>query len=187
MRESRQVGIESIESVFVMENHDEAYRIWRDAGVRQATLVHVDAHHDMWWNPEPNSLTIADFICPALKDDLIRQVFWVVPDRTWERRKSRKAVLRHLREVVAGYPGTPQAGDVITGAEQPGVIHAGTRRREDGAIVAAGGRVLSVTAVGSDLSEARRRAYELVQRVQLPGGHYRSDIALRAELHEITI
>ena len=88
---------------------------------------------------------------------------------------------------AAGYPGTPQSGAVITGAEQDGVIHAGTRRREDGAIVASGGRVLSVTAVGSDLADARRRAYELVRTVELPGGHFRSDIALRAERNEISI
>ena len=47
---------------------------------------------------------------------------------------------------AAGYPGTPRTGDVITGADQPGVIHAGTRRREDGAVVSTGGRVVSVTA-----------------------------------------
>ncbi len=56
---------------------------------------------------------------------------------------------------AAGYPGTPRAGDVITGAEQPGVLHAGTRRRDDGAIVSAGGRVLCATAVGADLAAAR--------------------------------
>jgi phosphoribosylamine--glycine ligase len=79
-----------------------------------------------------------------------------------------------------GYPGTPRAGDVITGAEQPGVIHAGTRRRDDGAIVSSGGRVLSVTATGPTLDEARTRAYGLVHSVHLPGGQFRTDIALRA-------
>jgi phosphoribosylamine--glycine ligase len=78
---------------------------------------------------------------------------------------------------AAGYPGTPVAGDVITGAEADGVIHAGTRRRDDGAIVSSGGRVLSVTATGSDLAAARARAYELAASVHLPGGQYRTDIA----------
>ena len=63
---------------------------------------------------------------------------------------------------AAGTPGAPRAGDVITGAEQPGVIHAGTRRRDDGAVVSSGGRVLSATAVGDTLAEARERAYDLV-------------------------
>jgi phosphoribosylamine--glycine ligase len=78
---------------------------------------------------------------------------------------------------AAGYPGPPRAGDVITGAEAPGVIHAGTRRRHDGAIVSSGGRVLSVTATGADLAAARAGAYELAASVHLPGGQYRRDIA----------
>ena len=81
---------------------------------------------------------------------------------------------------AAGYPGPPRTGDVLTGAEQPGVIHAGTRRRDDGAIVSAGGRVLSVTATGASLAEARERAYARLATVQLPGGQFRTDIAARA-------
>ncbi len=79
-----------------------------------------------------------------------------------------------------GYPGSPRTGDVIVGAEQTGVIHAGTRRREDGAIVSAGGRVLSATATGATLADARAAAYALVETIELPGRQYRSDIALRA-------
>ena len=78
---------------------------------------------------------------------------------------------------AAGYPGTPRAGDVIAGAEAPGVIHAGTRRRDDGAIVSSGGRVLSITATGPDLGSARAGAYRLAASVHLPGGQYRTDIA----------
>ncbi len=81
---------------------------------------------------------------------------------------------------AAGYPGSPRTGDVIGGAEQTGVIHAGTRRREDGAIVSAGGRVLSATATGATLADARAAAYALVDTIELPGRQYRSDIALRA-------
>ncbi|WP_030438433.1 phosphoribosylamine--glycine ligase [Actinoplanes subtropicus] len=84
------------------------------------------------------------------------------------------------------YPGTPRTGDVITGAEVPGVIHAGTARREDGALVSAGGRVLSVTAVGPDLAAARDAAYALVDGVRLEGGQYRTDIALSAVEGRIT-
>lgn len=84
--------------------------------------------------------------------------------------------------VVAGkdYPATPRTGDVIEGAERPGVIHAGTARRDDGALISAGGRVLSVTATGADLAEAREAAYALVDGVRLDGSHYRTDIALGA-------
>jgi phosphoribosylamine--glycine ligase len=78
------------------------------------------------------------------------------------------------------YPATPRTGDVIEGAERPGVIHAGTARRADGALVSAGGRVLSLTATGANLTEAREAAYALADGVRLDGAHYRTDIALSA-------
>ena len=76
---------------------------------------------------------------------------------------------------------------MITGADLPGIIHAGTRRRDDGAIVTSGGRVLSATAVGQDLAAARERAYALVDKVHVPDGRMRRDIALRAVLGEIAV
>ena len=79
-----------------------------------------------------------------------------------------------------GYPGTPRFGDVIVGADAEGVLHAGTRRREDGAVVSAGGRVLSVVGTGADLATARENAYQRVVEIRLPGSHFRSDIALGA-------
>ncbi|GAA5177146.1 phosphoribosylamine--glycine ligase [Rugosimonospora acidiphila] len=81
---------------------------------------------------------------------------------------------------AANYPGTPKVGDVITGAEVPGVIHAGTARRPDGALVSSGGRVLSCTAVGPTLAAARDAAYGLVAGVGMEGCQYRSDIAAAA-------
>ncbi|MFE0591619.1 phosphoribosylamine--glycine ligase [Micromonospora echinospora] len=85
------------------------------------------------------------------------------------------------------YPGTPRTGDVITGAERPGVIHAGTRRAADGALLSAGGRVLCGTATGPDLAAARDAAYALVAGVELPGSHHRSDIADAAVRGEVRL
>jgi phosphoribosylamine--glycine ligase len=79
----------------------------------------------------------------------------------------------------AGYPGTPRTGDPITGADQPGVLHAGTRFM-DGTLVSAGGRVLACTATGPTLADARDAAYELVDGVKLEGSQHRTDIALAA-------
>jgi phosphoribosylamine--glycine ligase len=84
-----------------------------------------------------------------------------------------------------GYPDAPQSGSVIRGAEADlgadvTVFHAGTRRREDGALVAAGGRVLNVCAVGETLAEARRRAYAAVAQINWPEGFHRTDIGARA-------
>lgn len=79
-----------------------------------------------------------------------------------------------------GYPAAPHTGDVITGAEQPGVIHAGTRRDGDGTLRSAGGRVLCATATGPDLAAARRAAYDLVAGIGLAGSQHRTDIAAAA-------
>jgi phosphoribosylamine---glycine ligase len=78
------------------------------------------------------------------------------------------------------YPGRPRVGDVITGAEADGVLHAGTTRRDDGAVVSSGGRVLSVVGTGADLAAARDDAYALMKSIRLPGSHFRSDIGLAA-------
>jgi phosphoribosylamine--glycine ligase len=76
---------------------------------------------------------------------------------------------------------------VITGSEGVGVLHAGTRRRADGAVVSAGGRVLSVVGTGADLGEAREEAYRRLERVHLPGSHHRTDIALKAARGQVVI
>lgn len=86
-----------------------------------------------------------------------------------------------------GYPGRPRTGDVITGSESDGVLHAGTRRRDDGAVVSAGGRVLSVVGTGKSLSKARDRAYKKVADIHLTGSHHRTDIALKAVDGKITV
>jgi phosphoribosylamine--glycine ligase len=79
-----------------------------------------------------------------------------------------------------GYPAAPRTGDPVGGADAEGVLHAGTALTADGTVVSAGGRVLAVTAVGPDLADARRTAYERVAGVQLAGAHWRTDIALAA-------
>jgi phosphoribosylamine--glycine ligase len=94
-----------------------------------------------------------------------------------------------------GYPAAPVTGVAIDGladladsdlAEHVHVLHAGTTIDEDEArLVSAGGRVLSVVALGDDLVQARVRAYEAVERIRLEGGHHRTDIALRAARGEI--
>lgn len=78
------------------------------------------------------------------------------------------------------YPATPRKGDLITGASQEGLLHAGTGRNEDGELVSAGGRVLSVVGVGADLREARTQAYDILGRVRMRGGHFRTDIGQAA-------
>lgn len=82
-----------------------------------------------------------------------------------------------------GYPSEYATGFPIEGLEAAGksdrvaVFHAGTARR-DGRVVTAGGRVLAVSALGTDLADARARAYGAASLVSFEGLHRRSDIAL---------
>ena len=85
-----------------------------------------------------------------------------------------------------GYPGSYAKGSEIRGvaeaAKLPGVtiFHAGTRREADGRLLAEGGRVLNVTALGETVAEAQKRAYAAVDRIDWPGGFCRRDIGWRA-------
>jgi phosphoribosylamine--glycine ligase len=84
-----------------------------------------------------------------------------------------------------GYPGEPLKGTEIRGLAQAAdgetvkVFHAGTRRNGD-KILADGGRVLGVTALGRDAAEAQARAYAAVDRIDWPEGFCRRDIGWRA-------
>ena len=80
---------------------------------------------------------------------------------------------------AAGYPQNPRTGDPISGADQPGVLHAGTTER-DGQVVSSGGRVLNVVATGGTLAQAREKAYSVLSSIDLSGSHYRTDIAQKA-------
>jgi len=84
---------------------------------------------------------------------------------------------------AAGYPGTVRTGDPITGIDAAEaldgvhVLHAGTRLDDDGALVSAGGRVLSVVGLGEDVQTARATAYRGVAEIVLPGEQHRTDVA----------
>ena len=85
-----------------------------------------------------------------------------------------------------GYPGAYDKGSVIEGVGEAGadplvkVFHAGTARREDGALIATGGRVLNVTALGETITDAQRHAYAAVEKIRWPEGFCRTDIGWRA-------
>jgi phosphoribosylamine--glycine ligase len=85
-----------------------------------------------------------------------------------------------------GYPGSYRKNTIIGGLEAAGaiegvtVLHAGTARSEAGAVVATGGRVLGITAIGADVAQARERAYRAVDALDWPDGFCRRDIAWRA-------
>ncbi len=100
-----------------------------------------------------------------------------VPPPTWKPGAAVAVVM-----ASKGYPETSSHGDVIVGTDTlthdtaVHVIHAGTALT-DGHLVTAGGRVLAVTAVGTDVADARAKAYDGVARISFPGAQWRRDIA----------
>ncbi len=82
----------------------------------------------------------------------------------------------------AGYPGSYKTGFPISGLDSLDkditVFHAGTKTGANGKIITNGGRILTVVAMGKNLTEAREKVYANISRIQFEGCHYRKDIAL---------
>ncbi len=123
-------------------------------------------------------------ILPRLQDDLLELMQAALTPgglagRTlrWDARSAVTIVL-----ASRGYPESSSSGDVIAGldavADEVLVTHAGTARDEQGRIVTAGGRVLSVTALGHDTAAARQAAYAAADMIDFDGKQMRRDIAL---------
>ncbi len=107
------------------------------------------------------------------------------PARPGERALARRGGADASCMATKGYPGAYRTGSEIRGLAEaeslPGVkvFHAGTRR-DGGRVLAAGGRVLAVTASGATIAEAQSRAYQAVGRIDWPEGFCRRDIGWRA-------
>jgi phosphoribosylamine--glycine ligase len=124
-------------------------------------------------------------ILPRLKSDLLPLLEATIDgtlDRAtieWDERPAVTVVM-----ASGGYPDKYEVGKPISGLETAAsdgvqIFHAGTRR-ENGAVVTNGGRVLAVTALGETVAAARTRAYDAVSKIHFEGAHYRRDIALSA-------
>lgn len=122
----------------------------------------------------------AQAILPRLKTDLVDVMMAAVEGRIseisleWDPSPAVCVVM-----ASCGYPGEHTTGQVISGldaaSQQAIVFHAGTRLQE-GAILTSGGRVLGVTALGGNISEAIAKAYDAVGRISFEGAHFRRDI-----------
>jgi phosphoribosylamine--glycine ligase len=128
----------------------------------------------------------AQAVLPRLDSDLAEALLACVEGRlgevkvAWSPESCVTVVL-----ASGGYPGPYETGLPIDGLGAAGksdrvvVFHAGTARR-DGRVVTAGGRVLAMSALGTDLADARARAYRAASLVSFEGAHRRNDIALEA-------
>jgi phosphoribosylamine--glycine ligase len=123
-------------------------------------------------------------LMPRLKSDLLAALL-AARDGRLQPLEWRDEVALTVVMASKGYPGSYEKGPVITGLDEatkmPGVtiFHAGTERRGTD-IVAVGGRVLNVTALGKDVAEAKARAYAAAAKIHWQGAFYRHDIGWRA-------
>jgi phosphoribosylamine---glycine ligase len=123
-------------------------------------------------------------LMPRLKSDLLTALL-AARDGKLQPLEWRDEVALTVVMASQGYPGPYEKGHVITGldeaAKMPGVtlFHAGTQKLGND-ILAVGGRVLNVTALGKDVAEAHARAYAAVAKIHWRGAFYRRDIGWRA-------
>jgi phosphoribosylamine--glycine ligase len=132
----------------------------------------------------------AQVILPRLEDDLL-ELMLAAARGDLPQDRPRFSPLTALTVVLAAknYPGTPMTGSEIRNVESAAAVegvtitHAGTRE-EGGRLLAAGGRVLNVTALGNSVAEAQARAYAAVDLMNWPGGFCRRDIGWREVVRE---
>ncbi|MEY3803752.1 MAG: hypothetical protein RL126_896 [Actinomycetota bacterium] len=126
-------------------------------------------------------------LIPRLTTPLAQLLFKAATDSlddvalTWRDESAVTVVL-----AASGYPDSPKANvaiNKIPKIDGTQIFHAGTTLNGAG-LVSSGGRVLTVTGLGSDLTEARDRAYRAISQIELDGSFYRSDIALNASVAE---
>jgi phosphoribosylamine--glycine ligase len=126
---------------------------------------------------------------PRIEDDLLELLLATAENRlVGVTPKLSPATALTVVMAAKGYPGTPAHGGAIRGieaAEQTGAIvfQAGTST-DNGRLVAAGGRVLAVTATGDSVAAAQAAAYAAVDRIDFPTGFCRRDIGWRAVQQE---
>ena len=111
------------EKLVMMEDHDKAYHAWKERGIRDMTLVHVDAHIDFGWVPEldlneigadaregallnpfllsrTKMVTIGNYICPAMREGMVKKFYWVVPDKSLSDPRGTKHILAQLGQLL---------------------------------------------------------------------------------------
>lgn len=132
-------------------------------------------------------------LCKRMKSDMLELLYRTASGTL--ARDGFELVWDSLSAVVVvlatkGYPGAYKKGSIIRKVEEAGriegvtVYHAGTKMSEDGEFVAAGGRVLGVTATGATIADAQRTVYEAVDTIDWSEGFCRRDIGWRAIARE---
>jgi Tfp pilus assembly protein PilF len=117
-------------AIVMMEDHDKAYQGWKEHGVRDRVLVHVDAHIDFGWIPEMDldeigsdgndlnriskegpllnpylksrnkMLNIGNYICPAIRDGMVKKFYWVVPEASFRSAQGLRHIIKQLKQLL---------------------------------------------------------------------------------------
>ncbi|MFQ5904632.1 MAG: tetratricopeptide repeat protein, partial [Candidatus Binatia bacterium] len=122
--------------VMMMENHDDAYYVWKGAGLKDRILVHLDAHFDLFWfydkdpdrlleatsrkeqetmlaetagwnlsrRSKKNLVDIGNFIYPALKEGILKEFYWILPDQMVNGKRPLKQVREFFEEMTETNP-----------------------------------------------------------------------------------
>jgi phosphoribosylamine--glycine ligase len=121
----------------------------------------------------------AEVVLPRVKTDLLDLFIAVAGDKLNEKTiQIDPQTVCTIMMVSGGYPGKYEKGKEITGLEKENksvIFHAGTRH-EEGKILTNGGRVLSITSYGEDMSQALARSYNTADQIKFEGKFYRKDI-----------
>jgi phosphoribosylamine--glycine ligase len=126
---------------------------------------------------QPIMMRLKSDLVPLLTATIDGTLEEAAENMEWDERAASCVVL-----TSGGYPGKYESGYEISGLDtldQAIAFHAGTEKKEDG-YVTSGGRVLGVTCLGKDLSDARTQAYKELEKVSFRGMHFRKDIGERS-------
>lgn len=88
--------INKASKVFLIEDHDEAYRIWKRFQIKNRVVIHIDAHLDFDWIKEGNPINIGNYLYPAIKDGILREIYWIVPSPIWRNSVDRQRIKEWL-------------------------------------------------------------------------------------------
>ncbi len=125
-------ALEPISNIHMMEDHDDAYDVWKEGGIQNRILVHFDGHLDFYWiaDQSPQELLnarsseeldqllsrvtewnlentpfrelvhLGNFVYPAIKEGMVREFYWIIPDPFWATERARQAVRKGLTQMV---------------------------------------------------------------------------------------
>ena len=82
----------------MVEDHHEAYHYWKKLGIKDKIVIHIDAHIDFDWMEDSTPLNVGNYLYKAIKEGMIRELYWVVPSPIWHNPKDKSYLKDWLSE-----------------------------------------------------------------------------------------